>query len=1084
VVGIGRDITERRRRKKKLERQNDLFERAQEIANVGAWQFDVQSGEFTLTDQGYRVHGLDPDGDMTPERSHELFHPEDRPKADEAFRRAIEDGEPYDIEARLITEEGEERWVRTRGEPQQEDGEVVRIRGTIQDITERKERERRLAVTSQRLEAILKHTTRPMFVKNRDGEYLLTNRCFRELLGLEEGEVLGQTDEDLFPPEMTQAVRENDQTVLRDGESVEREERIQANGEWHTYLSAKAPLYDVGTEQDPDRPVALFGVATDITERKRRERRLRQAETMFQNAQDALFLIDMEGDHQGEGGTERTFSVRRVNPAYEEATGLSEEDIRGETPQDLLGGEAGRYAAEQYRTCVRQREPLAYEEEWPLDGEMTYWTTRIAPVVVEGEVRQIVGTTRDVTEQRRRKEKLERQNDLFEKAQEIAHVGAWEYDVQSEESTLTEQAYRIHGLAPASGMTPEKSLEFYHAEDRPTIRQAFTRAVEDGESYDLEARLTGEDGEERWVRTRGEPQREEGNPEGEVVRVRGTLRDITERKQREQALREAKEEAKAARELFETIFNNAPVMIDFFDADENLQMVNDHWESVLGWSEAEIKEHADPTEVLYPVPEERQDSLEFMEEAPDEWRDFRFRTKSGEVLDTTWTNAELSDGRRIGIGLDITDRKERERVLRERQDKVEALYEGTNQLLRSEDKEAVGSCLVSLIDETFDFAGTAVRYVEGNPEEGDLEEEGQLVPVKLSDPLQAHMPERLPYDLEGDSPVAEAYRSGQAQVYDDLRDVESAVNRGDVRAAAYVPMGSHGTLSVGSLEAGGIEDFDRRLIEVLAGYAALVLDRLEREEALLAAKEEAEKASRMKSSFLANVSHEVRTPLTSIIGFAEALGTEASELDLPEGVALPKYANLIEQGGKRLLETLEGVLNLSKLEAGQMDLGEGPVDLATEVQRTVDELRSKAREKDIGLQVQTERAEAGADKGGVQIVARNLLSNAVKYTEQEGTVWLRTYREEGWAVLEVEDTGIGMEPEATDRLFEPFRQASEGFNRKYEGTGVGLAVVDMAIEQMGGTLECETEKGEGSRFTVRLPTEHAEADSKGPQQEA
>jgi len=90
VVGIGRDITERRRRKRTLEQQNDLFERAQEIADIGAWAYDVQTGEFTLTDQGCRIHGLAPDGDMTPERSHELFHPEDRPRADEAFKQASE----------------------------------------------------------------------------------------------------------------------------------------------------------------------------------------------------------------------------------------------------------------------------------------------------------------------------------------------------------------------------------------------------------------------------------------------------------------------------------------------------------------------------------------------------------------------------------------------------------------------------------------------------------------------------------------------------------------------------------------------------------------------------------------------------------------------------------------------------------------------------------------------------------------------------------------------------------------------------------------------------------------------------------
>jgi signal transduction histidine kinase len=114
-------------------------------------------------------------------------------------------------------------------------------------------------------------------------------------------------------------------------------------------------------------------------------------------------------------------------------------------------------------------------------------------------------------------------------------------------------------------------------------------------------------------------------------------------------------------------------------------------------------------------------------------------------------------------------------------------------------------------------------------------------------------------------------------------------------------------------------------------------------------------------------------------------------------------------------------------------------------------------------------------------VLRNLLSNAIKYTEKEGTVWVRTYREEdaarsenmsqseNAAVLEVEDTGIGMEPSVAEDLFEPFRQASEGFNREYEGTGVGLAVTREATEQMGGTIEVETEEGEGSRFTARFP---------------
>ena len=115
-----------------------------------------------------------------------------------------------------------------------------------------------------------------------------------------------------------------------------------------------------------------------------------------------------------------------------------------------------------------------------------------------------------------------------------------------------------------------------------------------------------------------------------------------------------------------------------------------------------------------------------------------------------------------------------------------------------------------------------------------------------------------------------------------------------------------------------------------------------------------------------------------------------------------------------------------------------------------------------------ERPWALADEGGVQIVLQNLLSNAIKYTE-EGEVVVRAYQDEEAAVLEVEDTGIGMEPEVAEGLFEPFRQASEGMSREYEGTGIGLTIMRKAIGQMDGSIEVTTEKGEGSRFTVRLP---------------
>lgn len=127
---------------------------------------------------------------------------------------------------------------------------------------------------------------------------------------------------------------------------------------------------------------------------------------------------------------------------------------------------------------------------------------------------------------------LERHKDLLEKSQDIAHVGAWEYDVTSDRSYVTDEVLRIHGLSPGESLPKEKSLNFYHPEDRQEVRSAFNRAVSECEPYDLEARLIAADGQRRWVHTRGEPQ----IVNGDVVRVRGTIQDITERKRRERRL--------------------------------------------------------------------------------------------------------------------------------------------------------------------------------------------------------------------------------------------------------------------------------------------------------------------------------------------------------------------------------------------------------------------------------------------------------------------------------------------------------------------------------------------------------------------
>ena len=245
-------------------------------------------------------------------------------------------------------------------------------------------------------------------------------------------------------------------------------------------------------------------------------------------------------------------------------------------------------------------------------------------------------------------------------------------------------------------------------------------------------------------------------------------------------------------------------------------------------------------------------------------------------------------------------------------------------------------------------------------------------------------------------------------------------------------------------------------------------DRKQQEQQLRAAKEEAERMSRLKSAFLANMSHEIRTPLTSILGFAEMIGEQVA--DDAEGT-IPRHAHLIEKSGRRLLNTLDRVLNLSRLEAGEMNFSAGALDLAAEVKDTARQFGPQAEEAGVELQMEIGEGPiwCRADKDGLQVVLRNLLSNAIKYTGSEGTVWVRTRADDETVVLEVEDTGIGMDPEETDELFEAFVQESEGIGREYEGTGLGLTVAHRIVDEMGGFIEVETRKGGGSCFTVRLP---------------
>jgi PAS domain S-box-containing protein len=278
-----------------------------------------------------------------------------------------------------------------------------------------------------------------------------------------------------------------------------------------------------------------------------------------------------------------------------------------------------------------------------------------------------------------------------------------------------------------------------------------------------------------------------------------------------------------------------------------------------------------------------------------------------------------------------------------------------------------------------------------------------------------------------------------------------------------------------------LRDADGRIV----GTVGAVMDITERkriEEALVAAVDASEDASRAKSAFLANMSHELRTPLNAIIGYSEMLQEDLRERGAADLV--PDMAK-IHGAGKHLLRLINDILDVSKIEAGKMDLVPELFDVATlvrDVAATMGPL-AEARGNTLDVRCAASIGFMNADLTRVRQVLLNLVSNAAKFTER-GRISLEVdhiaMNDEAWVRFRVRDSGIGMTPEQLARLFKAFTQADVSTTRKYGGTGLGLVISRQLCQMMGGEVTVDSAPGTGSTFTVLLPANTAEAEDAGP----
>jgi PAS domain S-box-containing protein len=452
LAGLVRSELSRGQHRAELERQEYLFEQAQEIADIGVWEYVPSTSKLDWSDGVRRIHGVEAGYEPSLDEAIEFYHPDDRESIASAVEAAIDDGEPYDLDLRIVRRDGEVRDVRAWGE----------------------------RVESARY----------------------------------------------------------DQTVLR-------------------------------------------GVFQDITERKGQEREYRELAEEYQalldTSGDAIFFLDVD-----DSGSSPSFEFARLSSGYETQTGLTTEDVRGQTPRETFGEERGAELEANYTRCVERGEPISYREELDIGEDARFWDTSLAPVFVEDEIVRVVGIARNVTERVQRERDLEATNQRLESLIEATPLTVMEIDTDGNVTRWNDEAENMFGwsreevLGEFNPMVPEEGREEF-----TTHRQ---RALDGERIRGKEIRRRTKDGRELDLLLSVAPITDSS---GDVTSILAVLEDITEQKRLEQKLRS----------LQETALRLSSAQ----SSDEIGEIAVEAAVEVLGFELTGIWEYAERTETLVPL---------------------------------------------------------------------------------------------------------------------------------------------------------------------------------------------------------------------------------------------------------------------------------------------------------------------------------------------------------------------------------------------------------------------------------------------------------------------------------------------------
>jgi PAS domain S-box-containing protein len=876
------------------------------------------------------------------------------------------------------------------------------------ELRERKQAEGQLRKLSRAVE----QSPASVVITDLRGNIEYVNPKFSRVTGYAREEALGKNPRILKSGELSaEAYEKLWRTITSGGEWRGEFHNKKKNGELYWESAVISPIRNSGGVI-----THFLAVKEDITERKQVEAVLKEERhlhhTLMDNLPDLIYFKD------------RKSRFTRINLALTKKYGLSHPDQAiGKTDFDFYPAEQASGFCRDEEEIIRTGKPIVDKEEkgcWP-DGHVTWVSTTKMPLRdAKGDIIGTFGVSRDITARKTAEEARQESEQRYSMLFERNMAGVFRTTVDGRIIDCNQAMANIMGYESPQEAPDHNALDvYYSAGDRA---QFLEKLKTEGRVTNYEMKLRRKDGSPAWLIGNISliPHGAQGLPV-----VEGTLIDITTRK-----LAEA-ENARLA-----LVVNSSDDAIFSTTREGIIATWNAGAESAYGYTAEEIKgKHLSTL-----IPEDRRGAVAgnqerlYRGEAILHYESEHMR-KDGSGFQVMLTLSPIKDAAGFVTGVsaisrDITAHKRAEQALRESEEELAAAQRIAH----------VGSWHWNIQTDAAHWSDESFR-IFGLPA-GQMDDHSHVF-LNLVHPEDRMRVERaLTEALDGNAEYDIIYRLRLANGTEKVIHAQGEV----LRDKAGKPLS-------------------------MRGINHDITEQKRAEMELQRAKEAAETANRAKSEFVANMSHEIRTPMNGIMGMTELA------LDTPLNSDQREYLTMVKDSADSLLALINDILDFSKIEAGKMSLDPIEFNLNDVLANTLRSLSVRASQKGLDIAWGENSGvpeRVIGDAGRLRQVIVNLVGNAIKFTEQgEVAVGVEVDSQEGESLVlhfTVRDTGIGIAPEAQERIFEAFTQADSSMNRKYGGTGLGLTISSRLVQMMGGKIWLESNLGEGTtfHFTARL----------------